>query len=177
VVTSGLVDPGRLAWGERPARIGGRAFTRPSVDPGALEGRVAAWVEARLVPKVLVATQTRVLEAAADPEGRFVPLTPVLAVTPQHPDDVWRIAAALTSPIVTAWALRTFGGAALSGDAVKLSARQVLDAPLPTDTGAWDAATAALRAGDVDGCATALAGGDERLLRWWLARRPVPRTV
>lgn len=177
VVTSGLIDPGRLRWGERPARIGGRTFAAPTLDPAALEGRVAAWVGARLVPKVLVATQTRVVEAAADPDGRYVPLTPVLAVTPHDPDDTWRVAAALTAPVVSAWALRTFGGAALSGEAVKLSAAQSLDAPLPADPGAWAEATDRLRAGDVDGCAIALAAGDERLLRWWRSRRPGARTV
>lgn len=177
VVTSGLVDPGRLRWGERPARIGGRTFAAPTVEAARLAPRLEAWVQARLVPKVLVATQTRVVEAAADPDGRFVPLTPVVAVTPHDPADTWRVAAALTSPLVTAWALRTYGGAALSGDAVKLSAAQVLDAPLPPDDEAWAAAAAALRGGDVHGCAIALAGGDERLLGWWRARLPAAGTV
>lgn len=177
VVTSGLIEPGRTTWGERSARIGGRAFGRPTVEPTHLEGRVASWVAARLVPKVLVATQTKVLEAAADPDGRFVPLTPVLAVTPHDPSDVWRIAAALTSPLVSAWALRAFGGAALSADAVKLSAAQVLQAPLPLDAVAWSAATVRLEAGDVDGCAEALAAGDQRLLAWWRSRRPGAGTV
>jgi SAM-dependent methyltransferase len=177
VVTSGLVDPGLVRWGERAARIGGRSFAAPTVEPAHLGPRLEAWVRARLVPKVLVATQTRVLEAAADPGGRFVPLTPVLAVAPHDPADTWRVAAALTSPLVSAWALRTYGGAALSGDAVKLSAAQVLDAPLPSDDESWAAAVAALRGGDVDGCALALAAGDDRLLGWWRARLPAARTV
>lgn len=174
VVTSGLVDPGRVRWGERPARIGGRRFERPGVDPHDLDGRVAAWVRARLAPKVLVATQTRVLEAAADPWGRFVPLTPVLSVHPHDPADVWRIAAALTAPAATAWALHHYGGTALHREAVKLSARQVLDVPLPGDLGAWEAAADALAAGDVDTCAGALAHGEADLLAWWRARRPPP---
>lgn len=177
VVTSGLVDPGRVAWGERSARIGGRTFERPTLDPVALDARVRPWVAARLVPKVVVATQTRVVEAAADPDGALVPITPVLAVTPHDPADVWRLTAALTSPMVSAWALRTYGGTALAAEAVKLSAAQVLEAPLPLDGDAWAAATESLRAGDVVGCAAHLAAGDDRLLRWWQARLPARRTV
>jgi SAM-dependent methyltransferase len=176
VVTSGLVDPGEVSWGRRPARIGGRMYRCPVVDPDRLEPRVSTWVTARLVPKVLVATQTKVVEAGADPDGRFVPLTPVLAVTPHDPAEVWRVAAALTSPVVTAWAVREFGGTALAADAVKLSASAVLGAPLPVDAAAWAVATTCLRAGDVRGCGEALAGGDGALLAWWLGRLPT-RTV
>jgi hypothetical protein len=130
-----------------------------------------------LRPKVLVATQTRVVEAAADPDGRFLPLTPVLSVEPLAPADVWRVAAALTAPQVTAWALRHHGGSALSADAVKLSARQILDAPLPTDPDAWSEAARRLRAGDIAGCGAALSADEPKLLRWWLGRLPGARTV
>jgi hypothetical protein len=177
VVTSGLIDPGRLAWGERPARIGGRRYRAPTVDPADLDGRSARWVAARLVPKVLVATQTKVVEAAADPDGRVVPLTPVLAVAPHDPGATHRLAAALTSPVVTAWALHTYGAAALGSDSLKLSATQVLEAPLPADAGAWAEATDRLQRGDVTGCAIALADGHDRLLRWWQARLPKPSPV
>ena len=176
LVTSGLIDPGCVAWGERRARVAGVSYLRPTVDVAGLDGRLRAWVDARLVPKVVVATQTKVVEAAPDVEGRLVPMTPVLSVVPHEPADVWRLAAALTSPLVTAWALREFAGAALSANALKLSARQALLAPLPDDQAAWARATEALVAGDVAGCGAALAEGDERLLAWWRARLP-PRTV
>lgn len=172
LITSGLIDPGRLAWGERPARIGGRRFSQPTVDGASLRGPLAVWVAARAVPKVLVATQTRVIEAAADPTGRAIPLTPVLSVEPRRVADVWRLAAALTSPLVSAWALQAYGGAALSADAIKLSATQVLEAPLPVDQRAWATATRALRRGNVVTCGSVLSGGDRRLLAWWLARLP-----
>jgi hypothetical protein len=171
VITSGLIEPGRFVWGARPARIAGHRLLRPVVALGDLaDERVARWVAARLRPKVLVATQTRVLEAAPDPEGVFVPLTPVLSVEARSDADVWKVAAALTAPQVTAWALRHHGGTALSADAVKLSARQILDAPLPADGAAWDRATDALRSGDVRRCGEALAADEPRLLRWWGAR-------
>jgi hypothetical protein len=174
VVTCGLIDPGRSAWGERPARIAGRRYLRPTVDPSALDGALAAWVGARLVPKVLVATQTKVVEALADPGGRFVPLTPVIAVVPHDPADVWRVTAALLSPEVSAWALHHHGGAALATDAIKLSARQVLAVPLPSDERAWAEAAGALEAGDVLACGAALSGGDDEVLTWWAARLPRP---
>lgn len=177
VVTSGLIDPGRLVWGERAARIGKRRFDRPTVDPDDLPEPIRGWVRARLAPKVLVATQTKVVEAAPDPDGMAVPLTPVVAVHPRDDGDTWRIAAALTSPSATAWALRHFAGAGLRSDVVKLSAAQVLAVPLPTDRHAWDAAAAALAAGDVDACAAALAHGDDDLLAWWQARLPSPRAA
>lgn len=171
VVTSGLIDPGRVAWGERRARIAGATRLRPTVDPDALDDdRVRRWVEARLRPKVLVATQTRVVEAAPDPDGRLLPLTPVLSVEPRDPADVWRLAAALTAPQVTAWALHHHGGTALSGDAVKLSARQVLEAPLPADADAWSEAAEHLEDGDVLACGRALARDEQALLAWWSAR-------
>lgn len=129
LVTCGLIEPGQVAWGERRARIAGRHFDRPTVDPRALTGRLARWVADRLTPKVLVATQTRVIEAVADPEGRYVPLTPVIAVHPHDPDDLDRIVAALTDPSATTWALRHYGSTALGANRVKLSAAQVLAIP------------------------------------------------
>ena len=43
---------------------------------------VARWARKRQVPKVLVATQTRVLEAVADLDGQMVPVTPTVSVEP-----------------------------------------------------------------------------------------------
>jgi hypothetical protein len=170
LVTSGLVDPGVLRWGERRARIGGRTYDAPVVDLDALDDRVRSWVDARLVPKVLVATQTRVLEAAADPSGRYVPVTPVIAVMPDDPARLHHVLAALLAPAASAWAVRHYGGTALASEAVKLSARQVLDIPLPADTGAWDEAAAAVAAGEVGRAAAALCDGHPRLLAWWRSR-------
>jgi hypothetical protein len=110
-----------------------------------------------------------VLEAAPDPTGRHVPVTPVVAVVPHDPADVWCVAAALLNPSATAWALRNYGGTALSGDAVKLSAKQVLDVPLPADEAALADAADLVRAGDVAGAAHRLAA-TPALGRWWSLR-------
>ena len=60
----------------------------------------------------------------------------------------WLIAAALSAPPVTAWALALTAGTARSRHALKLSARQALTVPLPPDTSRWHAAADALRRAD-----------------------------
>ena len=143
LVTCGLIDPAHLRWGSRPARIGRRSFVAPravGLDPGS-----APWVARRLVPKVMVATQTRVVEAAADPEGHWLPVVPVVSVVPTA-CDVWSLLAVMLAPAVSVEARRAHAGAALSADAIKLSARQVAALPLPADTAAWAAGAAAARA-------------------------------
>ena len=70
LVTSGLIDPGVCLWGQRPMTFARRTFTRPRVDLTQLTGRFPKWAERKLVPKVLVANQTRILEAVADPAWR-----------------------------------------------------------------------------------------------------------
>jgi hypothetical protein len=189
LVTCGLIEPAWLTWGQRPARVARRQLSHPSADLGRLApgSPVAAWVGRTLVPKVLVATQTRVLEALADEGGRLVPMVPVISVMPR-PEDLWHVLAALLAPPVSALAVQLHGGAALSSDAIKLSARQVAALPLPADRAAWDAgaraarrATMASRAADVVGWRAALdevglvmcaAYGvpAEPVLGWWAER-------
>jgi predicted RNA methylase len=167
LVTSGLIDPARSLWGERSARFGRRRWDAPGIDP--LE--LPAWAVALRVPKVLVATQTRVVEAVADPSGTAVPSTPVISVVAAGSLDVWHLLAVLLAPPVTAWALREATGAALSSDAVKLSAKQVRRIPLPPPGADWDDAARLAETGDVDGVATAMTrayGAD--VLDWWRAR-------
>jgi hypothetical protein len=180
LVTTGLVDVGTCAWGVRPARFAKRTFAAPRVDLDALsraDPALAAWYRRVLRPKVLVATQTRVLEAVADDRGTWLPSVPVIALLPHRADDLWSLAAVLTAPPVSAWALQRHVGAGLGPRTLKLSARQVLDLPLPgASPDVWSAASARLRAGDVDGCAEAMcvaygvpAPQTGPLLAWWRA--------
>ena len=182
LVTAGLIDPAVCHWGRRRARFAGKAFDRPTVDPSVLEGAAARWVAATREPKVVVATQTRVVEAAVDVDGTWVPSVPTIVV---RGDDLWRILAVLLAPPVTAWAIDEFGGTALNSDAVKLSARQVLQAPLPTDEAAWSEAAAMLQAAPTDdearwrtaleafaGVATRAYAADPDLAAWWSTRLP-----
>jgi hypothetical protein len=174
LITSGLVDVARVRWGECATRFGGRRYAHPRVDPEHLTGPLARWMAQRLVPKVVVATQTKVVEAAVDRDGRWVPSTPVISVH-TGVDHLWHVAAVLTAPGVSAWALRHYGGAALNPDAIKLSARQVLDAPLPADEVAWDEGARALAAGRILEAGRAMSrafGTGEDVFEWWSARLP-----
>jgi hypothetical protein len=150
LVTVGALDWGRCAWGSRPVRFAKRRWEAPVVDTARLaaDGPAAArrWVSRTAVPKVLVATQTRVVELAVDEAGTWVPSVPAIAVVPADPDDLWHLAAALASPAATVWLMRRAPGVALARGALKVAARDVADLPLPADRGAWDVAATALRA-------------------------------
>ena len=184
LVTVGMIDPLGLGWGGRTARFARRDFMAPVVDVDALDPSLRAWVDARRGPKLLVATQTKVVEVAVDERGDCVPLTPVIEVRP--PDGwLWRVAAALTNPVATAFACGLGAGTALALDAIKLSARQLLCLPTPTDDDLWDrgselAAAIAAATGDrsplfrslAETMCAAYGQPAEPLTTWWLARLP-----
>ena len=110
-----MLDPARCLWGQRPVRYARRRFERPRVDLRRLTaagGALAGWAEQRLVPKVVLATQTRVLEPAVDERGAWLPSVPAITVIP-HEERLWHVAAALASPVAAAWALRETAGTAL----------------------------------------------------------------
>jgi hypothetical protein len=184
LVTTGLVDLGHCAWGERSARIAGRRWERPVVDVHALAGRAASWVERTGHPKLIVATQTRVVEVVIDAAGELVPGVPLIAVLGPV-ERLPALAAALAAPAVTAWALHQVAGTALSATALKVTAGLVRQVPLPADGAAWVEGTEAFRRHDleafVDAMAAAYAVGPE-VGEWWVERArsvwspaPVPR--
>ncbi len=179
LITCGLIHPGWHGWGSEPTRFAKRRWIRPAVDLVALRAgdpKLARWVDARLRPKVVVATQTRIVEVAADPAGTVVPSVPVISVEPADAADVNRLAAALSAPPITAWALGEVAGTGLSAKAVKLSARTVASIPLPLDRDAWADAASAFAAGKIGtfaAAATAAYGlaADHPVVEWWLAVR------
>ena len=150
LVTAGLVDPAAVAWGERSTRVAGRRLDAPAVDltslraradaPGA-DRRLAAWMDARLRPKVVVATQTTVVEAAVDVDGTWWPAVPVISVLPTEegasPEELWLLASALSAPPVSAWVAERSAGTAMGARALRVSARLVARVPLPVDHDAW----------------------------------------
>lgn len=136
LVTVGLIDPAHLRWSERKTKIGGQTFEHPRVPLEALDSKLRSWATSRLRPKILVATQSRVVEVVVDEVGELLPSVPVISVFAE-PDQLWRVAACLTSPPVAAWALHRYLGTALSIDALKLSARQIELVPIPLDSEAW----------------------------------------
>lgn len=190
LVTVGAIGLGRHTWGERPITFGKRRWAHPRVDPARLDGPMRAWLRRRLVPKLLLATQTKVLEACADPEGALVPTTPVVSVSPRDPAELWRVMAVLLAPAVSAWALARWGVTALSPGTLKLSAAQVRELPLPAGREAWAEAAEKVRAaheGVGAGGAAALMeaavwmdrayGVEPGLVGWWGGRGGVATGV
>ena len=192
LITTGLVDPATCRWGKKVTRYDGRRWNRPQVNLDVLATRteLEPWAKARLVPKLLLATQTKVLEVYVDWEGSCLPLTPLITIQPKDPGMLWHLAAALASPVCTAIAAGRYLGAARSTNAIKLSASQVLKLPLPCEEAHWNASAAAFQqASEAEeersrrqflrkaALASCLAYGcnDEEtdtLLQWWEQRLP-----
>jgi hypothetical protein len=176
VITSGHIETGRLAWGERTARIHRQTWREPTVASIHLHPRQAR----RTGPRLLVATQTRVIEAAADFEGRCVGLTPVLTVLPESLDPLDALAI-LLSPPASAWARGQGTGAGMSLRAMKLSASDLRALPLPGAVpGEARRLAGRVVAGELDQLGPLAAtmnaawGAPPALLQWWCEQAGVP---
>lgn len=184
LITSGLIEPAASLWGEAPTRFAKQRFVSPVVSlAGLRDSPLAEWAARRLVPKVLVATQSRVLEAVVDERGEWLPSVPVVTVVP-FPDRLWHVLAVLCAPPVTAYAATHWAGTGLTMRAIKLSAKQVATLPLPADQALWDeGADLARRAQralspeerdpllrDLVRVMTAAYASSDEVLAWWLER-------
>ncbi len=176
LVTSGLVDPGRCDWGERPTRFLKQGWAAPVIVLERLPDELVSWARARLVPKVLVGTQGKVVEAVADPDGAWLPSVPVVSVVPRQ-GRLWHVLAVLLAPPVSVHAATTYAGAAMSPTSVKLSARQVAAIPLPVHEEPWDEAADLLSRGQEAGLVEAAHlmcraydVPEGPVLDWWLER-------
>lgn len=192
VATVGMLDPARVAWGTRHFKIAGERWARPSVPVKSAGALLARLIDRQSMPKLLLATQTRVLEVAADPEGRYVALTPVIVVTPKDAADLWWIGALLSSPAVSAWVAGRIFGTARSLSAIKPSAALLRKIPVPEASDSWwragahyrratfapdsiqrqralfESARETLRGHGLAGPSAAA------VLNWWAARLPCP---
>jgi hypothetical protein len=86
---------------------------------------------------------------------------------------LFRVAAVLLAPPVSAWASSVYAGVALTSDAIKLSARQVREIPLPSNEAAWERGAEALAAGEVleaGTLMTAAYGCEADVTDWWANR-------
>lgn len=176
LVTSGLIDPGRCRWGERTVTFARRRLARPRVDRTRLSPTMRRWADRFAVPKVLVANQTKIIEAVADPTGGWLPGVPLITVR-TSPSDVWALAAVLTSPAASVWAWHRAAGTGLSARALRLGPRWLGELPWPA--GSVAPAVEALRDGDVAACGAALSeaygiGAAEAVVlqRWWHTHLP-----
>lgn len=182
LITSGLIEPGRVTWGENAVRFAKVDYDRPVVELGSLhrtDGRASRRVAALAVPKVLIATQTKVGEAAVDEHGRWVASTPIVtAVAPA--DLLWKLAAVVCSPVGSALAAARTAGTGRATRAIKHSVTSVRDLPLPIDDQAWSVGAEALRLGDQQAFAAAMSEAyrvvdPTEVERWWTERAPWSR--
>jgi hypothetical protein len=139
VVTVGLIDPAASGWGRRPTRLHKQSWLHPRIEVSGLEEPLRTWVARRQVPKVLVATQTRVPEALVDVRGTLVGSVPAITVTPRDAEVemLWSIGAVLTCPPIAALACARHGGTGRNAAALRLRAADLPALPLPADGDAW----------------------------------------
>ncbi|HEY0519296.1 MAG TPA: N-6 DNA methylase [Ilumatobacteraceae bacterium] len=128
LVTSGLIDPDECWWGRREVRFAKQRFVAPRVDVAALSPPLQRWARERLVPKILIANQTRRIEAVIDRDGAWLPSVPVITCLTDRLDDV---AAVLRSDAATDWVRYHAAGSGLSATSVRLTARLLASIPLP----------------------------------------------
>lgn len=146
LVSSGLIDPGVCRWGRKPMRFGKRPWRAPVVALAALDDPDhpgATWARRQLVPKVLVASQTRVIEAAPDGQGRAIGLTPVISGVPDG-IDLAHLLAVLCSPVSTLAVVSAMAGSGLGRAGVRVSTSVLADLELPVHRAPWDEAAALL---------------------------------
>ena len=182
LITAGLIDPGLCRWGERPVRFAKRRFIAPRVELGLLSDRMRRWATDKLVPKVLVANQTRIIEAVVDHSGEWVPGVPVISLIGRDraTASLEEIAVVLTSPVAAAVSWHAAAGTGLSATAIRTGPEQLHGLPWPA--GSLDAAVAAWRAGDVIECGAAVCTAfgvdpEHPMIPWWstLAERAIRR--
>ncbi|WP_436792558.1 HsdM family class I SAM-dependent methyltransferase [Actinospongicola halichondriae] len=180
LITSGSIDPFRLR--NEPVRFAKQRWHSPVVDITKASGRAARWVEVQAGPKLVVASQTRVLEGVVDADGATVAGVPALVIRPDEVDDLWLLAAAVHAPVVSAWMMQRTIGTALSSDACRPTSDLVSRIPLPTHRVEWERAASLGRDlasghecwGEFATVADAAYGVDDSELRnWWLGRIPL----
>ncbi len=185
LVTSGLIDPLTTAWGHRQCRYDRRAWDTPTVRMDRVAPSVASWFRDRLRPKLLVATQTKVIELIVDLDGSMIPCTPVVVIEPHDPSMLWHLAAALTAPCTSAALCSMAAGSGLSADAIRVSAKMLAGTPVPTPGPAWDRAARAIedihrerrrvRADLIEAgrlCDAAFGVERPEIVEWWERRLP-----
>jgi N-6 DNA Methylase len=185
LITSGLIDPLECRWGAAPCRFDQRRWSHPGVDPTSVAPGIREWIAARLRPKLLLASQTKVIEVVIDRTGAMVPGTPVVSVEPTvGAPSLAHLAVALTSPVATLLLLAEAAGSALSRDAMRVSASTIAGLPLPVEGPHWDRAAAGVEAlgptidrrqlveiGRLSLEAYDMADRDD-ILNWWELRLP-----
>ncbi|MCK6502711.1 N-6 DNA methylase [Myxococcota bacterium] len=147
LIVTGLVDPARCLWGERACKFNKVNWARPVVDARRLisDPEIGAWGRTRLTPKIIVATQSKVVEAIADIDGTMLNTVPTITVKPHEDSMIWLVLAVMLSPTAAVWAMSRSLGSALDVKTIKLTAKQVGEIPLPMERNAWAEAAEMVR--------------------------------
>jgi len=182
LITTGAIDIGGHGWGVRTQRFAKSSWTTPWVDVDAARADTPAltsWFELMARPKVLVATQTRVAEAMADPMGDFVGATPIIAAVPKDPSMVPSLAAVISSPPVAAWLAHRCAGSGMSRTSYRFRASDIAAIVIPPDMPTWDEAVVAFEAHEWTRFANLSCGAygiasasAVDVTRWWLDEIP-----
>ncbi len=126
LVTSGLIDPGVCHWGNRPVRFAKQQYAAPRVALDRLSEPLRRWATQRLVPKILIANQTRVIEAVHDVEGAWLPSVPVITCTTDQPHLVLDV---LGRPSSVDWVHHHAAGSGLGAGSVRLNPKLLASIP------------------------------------------------
>jgi len=185
LATVGLVDPLTFNHGKKEVRFAKKKYLEPVVvTENNPPNNFSVWLKRRRVPKILVATQTKVIECVVDEIGDLIPSTPLIIIEPKDPNKVWHLAAALSSPIGAAWAASEAAGTGLGANTVRLRASQLNLFPLPEIGSEWDRAADLAHSIQIDGGSEktfrdfglvinrAYGIEDDDLLQWWINRLP-----
>lgn len=127
LITSGLIEPGKVLWGDRAVTFARHRYIAPRVDLTMLSPALQTWATTRLVPKILIANQTKIIEAVFDQHGDWLPSVPVITCLTAQPD---RVLAVLQSDRANEWVRYHAAGTGLSATSVRLSARLLASIPL-----------------------------------------------
>ena len=144
LVTGGTLGLGVELWGDGPTRFAKAQWQRPYINKAKCDEKTLRWVNRQLQPKILVATQSKILKSVLDVDGKLVGVTPLIIVTPKSPELLLKVQALLLAPPVSLWSYRRSFGSGLSIEAIKLSAKQMLTVPLPANQNLWSEAAAKL---------------------------------
>jgi hypothetical protein len=132
-----------------------------------------------LRPKVLVAAQTRTIEAVADEKGEWLPGVPVTTVIPSELDELLPLTAVINSPIAALIAWHERAGTGLSPTSLRLSPSSILELPWPQHRFNAEVVSQLARgeqhAFGIEMCAAFGVTGDEAetITTWWrTAGRP-----
>ena len=127
LITSGLIEPGLSLWGQRSVRFAKQHFAAPRVAVERLSPALQRWAAARLVPKILIANQTKVIEAVHDVRGEWLPSVPVITCVTDEPE---RVLAVLASDAANLWVHQHAAGSGLSATSVRLNPKLLASIPL-----------------------------------------------